>query len=132
MNYHELKMIAVMFRYFSYIFFIGTVCYGSLTLRKTYRNGELMYEPLGKTALGLLIVFSMVFLTIVTTNESYNALYEKIDEGYVIYMDRQEIDVNTIMFSQYDVSVSDKKETIYISPKKNSTKSIFIPFVVSR
>lgn len=125
-------MMAVMFKYFSYILFIGTVCYGSLILRKNYRNGEPMCKPLGKTALGLLIVFSMVFLTIVTTNKSYNALYEKIDEGYVVYMDGQEIDANTISFSQYDVRVSNEKEAIYISPKKNSTRSIFVPFVVSR
>lgn len=54
-----------------------------------------------------------------------------IENEYAAYFDGQEIDINKIDLSQYEVTVNHEKEEVYITYKQKSSSSmypIFIPY----
>lgn len=54
-----------------------------------------------------------------------------IENEYTAYFDGQEIDINKIDLSQYEVTVNHEKEEVYITYKQKSSSSmypIFIPY----
>ena len=54
-----------------------------------------------------------------------------IENEYTAFLDGQEIDINKIDLSQYEVTVNHEKEEVYITYKQKSNSSmypVFIPY----
>lgn len=81
--------------------------------------------------IGLLVGIVFVVVGILTNSKCYDILDNKVEEGYVVYLDGNEIEPENVSFTQYDVVINDEDETIYLSQKKNKRK-FYIPIFIQR
>ena len=77
--------------------------------------------------ISVVILFGSFFLGI----KRYDTLDARVSEGYAIYLDGQQVDAETISFSQYKISINDTNKTIYLT-QKNERWNNYMPVIIPK
>ena len=111
------------------IYFIALTCIMAAIL-DSYR---LFFEE-QRLSLKSKIFFAVTIILLVVsstvTTKKYEILQENVKSGYIVSLEGNEVDANMVDFRQYIISISDKKQIIYLTHRNN--RSRFVPVVVPR
>jgi len=73
----------------------------------------------------------MITSGLLASFEQQNILEEKVNEGYIVYLDGQEVEAEAVSFTQYNVSINDENEAIYLTQKRER-RNHYVPVVIPR